>query len=152
MKRNFNLLRLVIVLISAMAFTSPQATSPFTGTWKGTLTQPSGKGMVNSYPFMMKVEQVENTVTGYTRLDIKKTDYFAIMTFKGTVSGNTLSFQEDTKIYKQKTTGLMRWYIKKGHLEYNTTTQTLNGTWQVDDDNDKGAITLSRTEETLKLK
>ncbi len=116
-----------------------------TGTWVGTLHQPSG-GSSTKYKFTMVLKQDGIFVTGTSR--IENGNHFGEFQFTGEINNGVINFEEIGLIKVSEVSGY-RWCLKKGKLILaNTPATSLNGTWS---GKTSSASTCGRQSGTLEM-
>ena len=109
------------------------------GQWQGTITQPSGLGIVTSYDLDMTLTQSGSSVQGTEKTSTGQ--YYADITLTGTIDiNNVFNFQEGT-ITQQNTPPGYYWYIKSGNLQISASGGSMSGPWYAG--SDSGTIDLS---------
>lgn len=112
------------------------------GSWFGQLTQPSHHGHTTLYTYAMNLTQLDSAVTGTTRIvEVPHSEYYAVKTVTGYVSGNQLFFHE-TGIDSQRVPIFYHWVLLQGELAMNEFSDALDGFWRAEADS--GAINLVR--------
>ncbi|MEO8392424.1 MAG: hypothetical protein ABI700_05465 [Chloroflexota bacterium] len=127
-------------LLLAACNSGKRVNQDFSGTWEGTLSQDAG-GLAPAYDYIMEIVQLDNEISGTATIQIPAGGYAGQLQFSGTVSGNTLSFQDTKVITSTIPAENSFWCLKRGQLKLSG--DTLSGLWSADNCS-PGTITLSR--------
>ncbi len=96
------------------------------GEWNGRMIQPEGPRGQDGYSLTLLLNQKDSVVTGTSRIDIPRTEYFALMKLEGTMKDDTLYFKEVAILDEKART---RWCLKEGALRLDKDARRLAGSW-----------------------
>jgi OOP family OmpA-OmpF porin len=120
--KNFSLLFFLVFSITTIAQTN------FNGIWQG-IIQKDGTKLNESTIFFAEFTLVDDNLTGRTRDEIPKNDYYIVHKIKGNkIDSNTIKFKQyvvETKKYNPK----MSWLPIECTLKYDSTTGYLSGSY-----------------------
>lgn len=103
-------------------------TSPLEGNWQGILKQPKGTIMEN-YAYWVEIHITGDSINGYARTELANTPYYAIVQFRGFVSGQSIKYFQ-TKIRTSiNPPNISTWCLIQGDLVLNRKDNSLSGTW-----------------------
>lgn len=124
------------------------AQTDLSGLWQGILVK-NGATNAQSNPFFLEIKIENAKISGRTREEIYKTDFFAIGKQYGTVTGNVITFKHVAYSKKQGNSKIT-WCKLEGNLTYNEKTGYLEGKYSSSDcRTNAGKIILFRSKATF---
>jgi OOP family OmpA-OmpF porin len=121
-----------------------QERTVFEGLWQGILI-PNGGGLESSAPFYIQISDEKGKISGLSREEVYKTEFYAIGKFYGERDSNSIHFKH---VVYQKKSGSSRtsWCKLESNLTYNKETAYLEGEYKsLDCRNKSGKIILFRS-------
>ncbi len=114
------------------------------GLWQGILVQ-NGTTQAESHPFFLEVKKENGKISGRTREELYKTEFYGVGKHYGSIKGNELTFKH--VVYtKKEGNSKITWCKLQGTLLYNETTGYLEGNYtSMDCRQNAGKIILYRT-------
>jgi hypothetical protein len=98
------------------------------GTWSGLLFQQQLDGTFAQYSYMLTISQLGNSVDGTAQLDVPIVGYSVRMRIRGTLAGQTLSYDDGQILATTAPLG-WSWCQKTVSLLYHPESDALEGTW-----------------------
>jgi len=100
----------------------------FSGIWQGILTRDGAK-LNESSIFFMEIITSDKNLTGRTREEINKTDYYAVQKIKGSIVDSTTIKFKQYVIESKKSSPKITWNSIEGKISFDTTKGYLSGTY-----------------------
>jgi hypothetical protein len=101
------------------------------GTWSGSLYQPSGKGSTIQYTLVLNINQTNNSVTGTRK--VQDGSYYALFSISGSITGNKVDLVDGSLMENFPPPGYY-WCFISQQLQYvDGSPPVLNGTWTSSD-------------------
>jgi OmpA-OmpF porin, OOP family len=137
-------MRSLIFVLFIITVLSGNAQTEFSGLWQGILVK-NGTTQAESHPFFLEIKAENAKISGRTREELYKTEFYAVGKHTGTTKGNELTFKHVVYTKKQGNSKIS-WCKLQATLTYNEATGYLQGTYTSSDcRQNAGKITLYRT-------
>jgi outer membrane protein OmpA-like peptidoglycan-associated protein len=121
-------MKFVFLLFALLYSLSTFSQMNFNGIWQGIITRDGAK-MNESNIFFLEIATVDKNLTGRSREELNKTDFYVIQKLKGTILDSiTFKFKQYV-IEAKKNNPKITWTPIEGKLTFDTLTGYLSGTY-----------------------
>ena len=121
-------MKLLFLLLFALFATSCFSQMNFNGIWQGLLTR-DGTKLNESSIFFMEIITSEKNLTGRTREEINKTDFYVVQKIKGSIVDSTTIKFKQYVIESKKSSPKITWNSIEGKISFDTTKGYFSGTY-----------------------
>lgn len=120
------------------------------GTWQGVLIQKANE-FTDNYAYWVSFTMKNDSVFGVVRTEDANTPYYAIVSIRGKVINNTISFTQD-KIMVENRRPESYWCLIKGELVYDAVDNSLSGKWISDMERcEAGSMIIYKTPKQINM-